>query len=172
MNEYIKHDLKSFYITCSFEHHNDLKNSLLEKISEQEPDSFTNINSEQTNFINKLDWKLSGDYTREWVKIIKPKLDKILSDIAISNNYSKSDINQIWFQQYGAGNIHGWHTHGLDNAPEFKYEGFPVIVVHKDGKDLKDTKTCYFDSEYNAQKYIKRNNFKNKDYKMYVKENV
>jgi hypothetical protein len=60
----------------------------------------------------------------------------------------------------------------LDTVPEFKYEGFPVIVVHKDGKDLKDTKTCYFDSEYNAQKYIKRNNFKNKDYKMYLKENV
>ncbi len=60
----------------------------------------------------------------------------------------------------------------LDTVPEFKYEGFPAIVVHKDGKDLKDTKTCYFDSEYNAQKYIKRNNFKNKDYKMYLKENV
>jgi hypothetical protein len=109
---YIKHDLKSFYITCSFEYHNDLKIPLLEKIFEQEPDSFTDINSEQTNFINKLDWKLSGDYTREWVKIIKPKLDEILSEIAILNSYGNSDINQIWFQQYGAGNIHGWHTHG------------------------------------------------------------
>jgi hypothetical protein len=60
----------------------------------------------------------------------------------------------------------------LDNAPEFKFEGFPVIVVHKDGKDLKDTKTCHFDSEYNAQKYIKRCKFGKKDYRMYVKENV
>jgi len=59
----------------------------------------------------------------------------------------------------------------LDNVPEFKYDGFPVIIVHKDGKDLKDTKTCYFDSQHNAEKYIKRSKFGKKDYRMYVKGN-
>jgi hypothetical protein len=52
---------------------------------------------------------------------------------------------------------------------EFPYDGFPVKIVHKDGKDLKDKKTCYFDSEYNAQKYIARSKFKKKDYTMTIK---
>lgn len=56
----------------------------------------------------------------------------------------------------------------IDVIPEFKYEGFPVIIIHRDGKDLKDTKTCYFDSEYNAQKYITRCKFTKKDYVMHV----
>jgi hypothetical protein len=48
---------------------------------------------------------------------------------------------------------------------EFPYgKAFPVKISHKDGKDLKDTKHCYFDSEMNAQKYIAKNNFKKKDY--------
>lgn len=52
---------------------------------------------------------------------------------------------------------------------EFPYDGFPVKIIHKDGKDLKDTKTCYFDSEHNAQKYIERSKFKKKDYQMFIK---
>lgn len=52
---------------------------------------------------------------------------------------------------------------------EFPYDGFPVKLVHKDGKDLKDTKTCYFDNEFNAQKYITRSKFKKKDYKLTIK---
>jgi hypothetical protein len=54
---------------------------------------------------------------------------------------------------------------------EFPYgNAFPVKVVHKDGKELKDKKSCYFDSEYNAQKYIKRCNFKKKDYTITYKD--
>jgi hypothetical protein len=53
--------------------------------------------------------------------------------------------------------------------PEFKFDTFPVIIVHKDGKDLKDTKTCYFDNEVNANKYIQRSKFKKNDYKIYIK---
>ena len=48
---------------------------------------------------------------------------------------------------------------------EFPYgKAFPVKITHKDGKELKDTKHCYFDCETNAQKYITKNNFKKKDY--------
>jgi hypothetical protein len=54
-------------------------------------------------------------------------------------------------------------------VPEFKYDGFPVIVTHKDGKDLKDFKICHFDSKVNAQKYIDRCKFKKKDYDIYIK---
>ena len=43
-------------------------------------------------------------------------------------------------------------------------DGFSIKITHKDGKDLKDSKTCYFQCESHAQKYIIRNNFKKKDY--------
>ena len=47
---------------------------------------------------------------------------------------------------------------------EFPHPGFPVKIVHKDGKDLKDKKTCYFQCEAHAKKYIERSKFKKKDY--------
>ena len=48
----------------------------------------------------------------------------------------------------------------------FPYEQFPVKVVHKDGKDLKDTKTCYFQNQNHADKYIARCKFTTKDYQI------
>jgi hypothetical protein len=55
-------------------------------------------------------------------------------------------------------------------TPEFKHEGFPVIIVHMDGKDLKDTKICHFDSEYNAKKYVEKSKMKKTDYQLYIKD--
>jgi hypothetical protein len=52
---------------------------------------------------------------------------------------------------------------------EFPYAQFPVKLIHKDGKELKDTKTCYFQNENHAQKYITRCKFKKTDYQMFVK---
>jgi len=51
----------------------------------------------------------------------------------------------------------------------FPYSQFPVKIIHKDGKDLCETKTCYFQSEHYAQKYIIRCNFKKTDYQIFVK---
>lgn len=53
---------------------------------------------------------------------------------------------------------------------EFPHSGFPVKVIHKDGKDLKDKKTCYFQTKEHAQKYIERCKFKKKDYTIIFKE--
>lgn len=53
---------------------------------------------------------------------------------------------------------------------EFPHAGFPVKVVHKDGKELKDKKTCYFQTEDHAKKYIARSNLKKKDYTLTIKE--
>lgn len=58
------------------------------------------------------------------------------------------------------------------NQEDFPHEGFPIKLVHKDGKDLKDTKTCYFQCEEHANKYIKRCNFKKKDYVMTIRDEV
>lgn len=55
---------------------------------------------------------------------------------------------------------------------EFPYAQFPVKVIHKDGKELKDTKTCYFQNENHAQKYITRCKFKKTDYQIFMKSNT
>jgi hypothetical protein len=50
----------------------------------------------------------------------------------------------------------------------FPYPMFPIKLIHKDGKDLKDTKICYFQSQSHADKYIARCKFTKKDYQIYV----
>lgn len=55
---------------------------------------------------------------------------------------------------------------------EFPYSEFPVKVIHKDGKDLQDKRTCYFQSKDYAEKYITRSNFKKSDYRMICRDEV
>jgi hypothetical protein len=52
---------------------------------------------------------------------------------------------------------------------EFPYDQFPILVIHKDGKELKDTKKCYFQNTHYAEKYITRCKFKPKDYQLFIK---
>jgi len=58
----------------------------------------------------------------------------------------------------------------IDANPEFPYSQFPWKLIHMEGKELKDKKTCYFDSEVNMKKYIQRSNLKKSEYQLYVKE--
>ena len=51
----------------------------------------------------------------------------------------------------------------------FPHTQFPIKIIHKDGKELQDTKTCYFQNESHAQKYIDRCKFKKTDYQIFVK---
>jgi hypothetical protein len=53
--------------------------------------------------------------------------------------------------------------------PDFPYAQFPILIMHKDGKELKDTKKCYFGSMHYADKYIVKSNFKQKDYQVFIK---
>jgi hypothetical protein len=52
---------------------------------------------------------------------------------------------------------------------EFPHTQFPIIIIHNDGKDLKDTKKCYFQSMHYAEKYIARSNLKKTDYQLFIK---
>ena len=53
---------------------------------------------------------------------------------------------------------------------QFPHSQFPWKLIHNEGKDMKDTKTCYFDNEVNMKKYIERSGFKKKDYEVYVRD--
>lgn len=46
----------------------------------------------------------------------------------------------------------------------FPYSNFPVKIIHYEGDILK---TCYFQNEHYAKKYIDRNNFKKSDYQIH-----
>jgi hypothetical protein len=51
----------------------------------------------------------------------------------------------------------------------FPYNQFPVKIIHRDGKDLSEIKTCYFQNEHYAKKYILRSKFSKKDYEIFIK---
>jgi hypothetical protein len=53
--------------------------------------------------------------------------------------------------------------------PEFPHIQFPFLIIHKDGKEMKDTKKCYFQNMNHAEKYISKCKFKQKDYQLFVK---
>jgi len=56
---------------------------------------------------------------------------------------------------------------------EFPFDQFPWKLMHKDGKDNKDTRKCYFQTEEHRTKHIARYNLKKKDYTIgYKYENV
>ena len=46
---------------------------------------------------------------------------------------------------------------------EFPFDQFPWKLVHKDGKDGKETRKCYFQTEEHRKKHIDRYNLKKKD---------
>jgi len=58
----------------------------------------------------------------------------------------------------------------INKNPEFPYSLFPFRLEHMEGKDLKDKKICFFESENHLQKYLVRSNLKKSEYQLYVKE--
>jgi hypothetical protein len=47
----------------------------------------------------------------------------------------------------------------------FPYDQFPWRLIHKDGKDGKEVRKCFFQSEDHMKKHIQRYNLKKKDIK-------
>ena len=56
-----------------------------------------------------------------------------------------------------------------EEKQQFPYDQFPVKVIHKDGKELKDVRTCYFQNEVHANKYITKCKFKKNEYQIFIK---
>jgi hypothetical protein len=52
----------------------------------------------------------------------------------------------------------------MSKEEEFPFDQFPWKLTHKDGKDNKDTRKCYFQTEEHRNKHIARYNLKKKDY--------
>lgn len=52
----------------------------------------------------------------------------------------------------------------MSKEEEFPFDQFPWKLVQKEGKDNKDIRKCYFQTEEHRNKYIARYNLKKKDY--------
>ncbi len=60
----------------------------------------------------------------------------------------------------------------MDYTEEFPFDQFPWKLVHKDGKDGKEVRKCYFQSEEHRKKHIERYNLNKKDIKLSYKYEV
>ena len=54
----------------------------------------------------------------------------------------------------------------MDYTEEFPFDQFPWKLVYKDGKDGKEVRKCYFQSEEHRKKHIERYNLNKKDIKL------
>ena len=59
----------------------------------------------------------------------------------------------------------------LNNNPEYPHLEFPVRLEHMEGKDNKDKKVCFFQSQEQLQKYLNSAKLKTDQYQAYYRDN-
>ena len=74
--------------------------------------------------IDYLDWQKSTDMDREWVKFIKPLLEKHFLKCIKNLKLNTVHIRNLWFQKYKKDGVHNWHIHG-NNYTGVYYLKFP-----------------------------------------------
>jgi len=107
-----------------FKYHNQIKENLLLKINNSYNDNLNVKDQYYGDEIHRLDWSKNLDYSRDWIKLIKPKLEEHFNECAIDLNYQNCEVKGMWYQQYTQNNTHGWHTHG-ENYTGVYYLEFP-----------------------------------------------
>jgi hypothetical protein len=103
--------LSFFALLDDFKEHKNIKEILLEKINATESEKIYQKDKYYGDSINRLDWSKNQNFDREWVKYLKPFLQKHFDDCAKKLNYQRALIHSIWFQQYNQNDYHGWHIH-------------------------------------------------------------
>ena len=116
--------LSTTAILKPFKYHNQIKENLLSKINNSYNDNLNIKDQYYGDEIHRLDWSKNLDYGREWIQLVKPKLEKHFNECANDLNYKNSEIRGMWYQQYTKNNTHGWHTHG-ENYTGVYYLEFP-----------------------------------------------
>jgi len=107
-----------------FKYHNQIQENLLSKINNSYSDNLNQKDHYYDDKIDRLDFSKNSDYNREWVQLVKPKLEEHFKECAKDLNYQSCIIKNIWYQQYSINNTHGWHTHG-ENYTGVYYLQFP-----------------------------------------------
>jgi|TARA_R100001463_G_scaffold54006_3_gene105020 hypothetical protein len=109
--------IDSYYIVTRIKEHKEIKNKLLNLISQIPRNSYENI--------THTDWSLPKDYKREYLDyfytIIKPYID----DMRDLLKEKTCEIQNGWFQQYYQNDFHQWHRHAKTNFANVYYLELP-----------------------------------------------
>jgi hypothetical protein len=104
--------LESFYTIGKLPNHEQLRQPVLDLLDNAKTDKLVMRDSYYDDSVSKLDWSQARDFSRPWVKLLKPHIEDYLNKLAVALGYQSSIIDEFWFQQYVNGDSHGWHTHG------------------------------------------------------------
>lgn len=96
-------------VISSLQAHYDIKKTCLKYINDQKSERIFSENHNDLN-ITRCDWTVKG-VERKWLEVLRPHLLSDMERIYKDLGYQKFDIQNIWFQQYAEGGIHGWHVH-------------------------------------------------------------
>ena len=117
-----KYAMNAPYVIMPFEHHKEVKESLLNLINEAQFNSPVDETSETS--ITKADWFDAQNMTRDWVSFLANPLLPQLQVLYKEIGFDILRIHEIWFQQYQTGSEHGWHSHS-SNFTNVYYLEFP-----------------------------------------------
>lgn len=119
-----KIEIGSTILLHPFKHHHSVKKELLYKINNSYSDELKVHTQYYGDSIKRLDWSKNLDYGREWIKVVKQKLEEHFDKCAKTLYYQKCHIKGMWYQQYVKNDSHGWHTHS-ENYTGVYYLEFP-----------------------------------------------
>ena len=104
--------------------HLEIRNSILSEIEKSSDSNLEQKDPFYTDSISKLDWNISDNPDRPWLKIFLPVFIKNLKEVLTNLGYFKAVIKNVWYQQYLEGDTHGWHIHD-DHFTGVYYLEFP-----------------------------------------------
>ena len=82
-------------ILKKFKYHQDIKDDLIKKIDDSYNDNLNVKDDYYGDEIHRLDWSKNLDYNREWVRLVKPKLEEHFNECAIDLNYKNCERNVV-----------------------------------------------------------------------------
>lgn len=99
-------DVPSSVYVFNVNTHNDIKEKILEGISEMGIHS--HIIADQC--ISNTDWHLGQHVNRPYADLFIEAIQESLLEFS-SNLEGRAELDNYWFQQYNKGDYHGWHRH-------------------------------------------------------------
>ena len=108
MKEYL---IPNIIMKEPFKDHKKYKSELLNLIKKQNDKDWENKDDYYNDKILKTDWMSASDWERPWIKLVIESLYKQLNDFAKHMGFESVKLHKMWYQQYGFGDLHNWHTH-------------------------------------------------------------
>jgi len=108
-----KYKLDAPFVISKFEAHAQIKDTLLDLISQQISVQETGKREgyQNNDKISKTDWYVESGQLRDYWKFLFPYLDTHMAPVFASLYLKSCTYTNYWFQQYEHLDTHGWHRH-------------------------------------------------------------